>query len=42
MKKHIIGIKPWSQERIPKKIQDNCDQLVGWNSQSLISAIKNI
>ena len=42
MKKHIIGIKPWGQERIPKKIQDNCDQLVGWNSQSLISAIKNI
>jgi hypothetical protein len=38
--KTIIGIKPWGQERIPKKIQDNATELVGWNSASLISAIK--
>lgn len=40
MGKTIIGIKPWGQERIPTKIQDNATELVGWNSSSLISAIK--
>lgn len=41
MNKPIIGIKPWGSERIPKKISDNATTLVGWNSASLISAIRN-
>lgn len=39
--KYIIGIKPWGQERIPTKIQSNADVMVGWNSLSVINAIKN-
>lgn len=38
--KYIIGLKPWGQERIPKKITDNADVMVGWNKSSLIKAIK--
>lgn len=38
--KYIIGVRPWGQERVPKKIQDNADIMVGWNSSSVISAIK--
>lgn len=37
--KYIIGLKPWGQERIPKKIQDSANVMVGWNKKSLISAI---
>ena len=39
MKKYIIGLKPWGQERIPTKVSENADVMVGWNYESLISAI---
>lgn len=41
LNKTIIGVKPWGQERIPKKIQDNATTMVGWNSNSVISAVKS-
>jgi len=39
MKKYIIGLKPWGQERVPTKVSDNADVMVGWNYESLINAI---
>lgn len=39
--KVIIGVKPWGQERVPKKIQDNATVMVGWNKSSVIQAIKD-
>lgn len=39
--KYIIGLKPWDQQRVPTKIQDNADVMVGWNKKSLIDAILN-
>lgn len=42
MGKYIIGIRPWGQERVPTIIQQNADVMVGWNSASLINAIKNM
>lgn len=41
MRKYIIGVRPWGQERIPVKIQNNANIMVGWNSSSVINAIKN-
>ncbi|HJA34012.1 MAG TPA: TIR domain-containing protein [Candidatus Mediterraneibacter merdigallinarum] len=41
MNKPIIGIKPWGNERIPVKIQENSTALVNWNSTSLISAVRD-
>lgn len=41
MDKVIIGVKPWGQERVPKKIQDNATVMVGWNKSSVINAIKD-
>lgn len=41
MGKYIIGVKPWGQERIPQKIQNNASVMVGWNSSSIVNAIKN-
>lgn len=40
MRKPIIGLKPWGQERIPLKISNNATVMVGWNSSSLINAIR--
>ncbi len=39
--KSIIGVKPWGQERIPAKVQNNADVMVGWNSSSIIDAVRN-
>lgn len=40
MSKIIIGVKPWGQERTPKKVQDNADTMVNWNRSSIISAVR--
>ena len=39
--KPIIGVKPWGQERIPAKVQNNATIMVGWNSSSIVSAVRN-
>lgn len=37
--KYIVGVKPWGQERIPVRVANNSDILIGWNKKSLISTI---
>ena len=37
--KYIIGVEPWGQERIPLKVSDNADVMVGWNKKSVIDAV---
>lgn len=39
--KYIIGIEPWGQERIPSKVSNNANVMVGWNKNSVINAILN-
>lgn len=39
-RKPIIGVKPWGQERVPVKVQNNANIIVGWNSSSIIDAIR--
>jgi len=43
LKKPIVGVKPWGQERIAKIVQDAswCDP-VGWNSASVINAVRRL
>lgn len=41
MNKTIIGVRPWGQQRTPTKIQDNADIMVGWNSASIIQAVRD-
>lgn len=40
LEKPIIGVKPWGQERIPTKVQNNADIMVGWNSNSVVNAVR--
>ena len=38
--KPMIGIRPWGQQRVPKIVSDNVDVMVGWQTDSIISAIR--
>ena len=36
----IIGVKPWGQQRVPLIVQNNASEMVGWNTSTIISAIR--
>jgi len=38
--KPIIGIKPWAQTNISTVVQENAVEIVGWNTDSIVSAIR--
>lgn len=40
MNKPIIGIKPWGTERIPVSVQNASCEMVGWNTNSIVDAIR--
>lgn len=39
--KPIIGVKPRGQERIPSKVSNNADIMVGWSSSSVVQAVRD-
>lgn len=41
MKKIIIGVKPWGQEKIPVIVQNAATVMVAWNSASVVQAIRD-
>lgn len=40
LQKKIIAIEPWGSERTSAYVKDNADIIVGWNTASIIDAIK--
>ena len=38
--KPIIGISPWGQQRTPLEVQNAAHQMVGWNTASIVQAIR--
>lgn len=40
MGKYIIGVRPRGQEHVPLKIQQNAAKMVGWNSSSVVHALR--
>lgn len=42
MHKIIIGVTPWGQERIPVNVQTAATIMVGWNSASVIKAVREL
>ena len=40
--KPIIGIKPWGNTIIPTYVSNNADEIVGWNTDSIVSAIRKL
>jgi len=39
-KKPILGIYPWGQQNMPLAIQNAATELVGWNTSTIVSAIR--
>ena len=39
-KKPIIGVKPWGNAVVPKIVQDSAKTVVGWNTASIVEAIR--
>lgn len=39
--KPIIGVKSRGQERIPSKVSNNAVVMVGWNSNSVVQAVRD-
>lgn len=40
MGKKIIAVAPWGAERVSSVVRNAADEIVRWNSQSVISAIR--
>ncbi|MHA1299816.1 MAG: TIR domain-containing protein [Candidatus Helarchaeota archaeon] len=40
LNKPIIGIKPWGSAIIPTIVQNKAREIVGWNTSSIINAIR--
>jgi hypothetical protein len=36
----IIGIRPWGAQRLPVAVQNAAVEIVGWNTDSIVSAIR--
>jgi hypothetical protein len=41
MEKTIIGVRPWSQERVPQGVTNAAHVMVGWNSASVVQAVRD-
>lgn len=39
--KPIIGIRPWGAQRMPQAVTDAANAIVGWNSDSIVNAIRD-
>lgn len=40
--KPILGIYPWGSRRTPQAVQEAADDIVGWNTSSIVSAIRRL
>lgn len=38
--KPVIGVKPWGNKQVPKKVREEAYVIVGWNSQSIANAVQ--
>jgi len=39
--KPIIGVKPWGAKVMPKAVSDAADVIVGWNTSTVVQAIRD-
>ena len=38
--KPIVGIRPWGSQRIPTVVQEAAHEMVGWNTSTIVKAIR--
>ena len=42
LNKPILAIEPWGSEKTSAKVKNSADRIVRWNTDSIVSAIRNI
>ncbi len=42
MEKPILGIAPWGAKRISSYVREHADLIVGWNTDSVVQAIREL
>lgn len=40
--KPIVAIQPWGAEKTSRKVKEAADRIVGWNTDSIVSAIREL
>lgn len=40
--KPILAVKPWAATQVSSLVSENSDKLVGWNTDSIVSAIRDL
>ncbi len=40
--KPILAIRPWGNKRISQRVQEAADEIVGWNTESIVGAIRRL
>src|SRR5947199_8618178 len=40
--KPIVAIRPWANEQVSSVVSEAADRLVGWNTSSIVSAIREL
>ena len=40
--KPILGVKPWAQTQVSSVVSENADELVSWNTKSIVEAIRRL
>jgi hypothetical protein len=38
----IVAVKPRGNERLPKKVREEADKVVGWNKDSVVEAVQEV
>lgn len=38
----VVAVKPRGNEKIPKKVQEDADKIVGWNKDSIAEAVQEV
>ena len=40
--KPILGVEPWGNDRTSKEVKQHADQMVGWNTDSIVDGITDL
>lgn len=40
--KPILGVEPWGKKKTSTAVRDAADEVVGWNTSSIVSAIRSL
>ncbi|MYA09512.1 MAG: nuclease [Holophagales bacterium] len=40
LSKPMIGVRPWGQQRVPLAVKHSVKEMVGWQTESIVSAVR--